>query len=363
MSKDDWSIVVGIKRYPTFPRLKGPENDAMAFNDWLLDKAGGDVPKEQITLILSSHFPEAAHVSKEEPTEERIDLAFRRFVDLSDESIANGRGPRVGRRLYVYMAGHGLQIEQFEERFAVLLTANATKSVPAHVYPKAWVEHLRLSGAFDQTVLLLDACREPLTNVPPNRPIIVGRWVDPVPRGARWLIGHASQDRRTAYEKPFGPDEERDVHAIFSRALLAGLRGAAPRDTNGNVTAATLSDYVRENMRELLSADEKTRWDVNTEPQMDPGGDGELILASFPRAEFKVEVRVKPDVAGRTVRILASDLRTTVFSKVVAEGEQALTLSLPVGLYSAEVLDGGQAPAPFLVAGLSSEEVTHVVLG
>ena len=58
MSKQDHAVVVGITNYPSLSQLKGPENDAKAFRDWLVDKDGGAIPKGNVSCILSSQFAE-----------------------------------------------------------------------------------------------------------------------------------------------------------------------------------------------------------------------------------------------------------------------------------------------------------------
>jgi len=353
MSKDDWSIVVGITRYPALPTLQGPENDARAFNEWVLASEGGDVPSEQSRLIVSSDFPEATPPLEADPTDARVEEAFKRLLRLSEENTAAGRIARVGRRLYVYMAGHGLELGLLPEARPVLLTANATKTVPLHVFASSWIESLRLRGAFDETVFLFDACRQRISSAP-LRPAPLVEVSEPRPRIERWLDGYAAQVRQKAYERPF----DSEPHGVFSRTLLAGLRGAAS-DENGNVTAPGLSNYVRYHMRHLLDDEERNNPEVNQEPDM-RFGDGELILASVPRAESAVEISVKPEAAGKTLRIVGGKLEP-IFTKVIAPGEQALTLRLPVGRYLVDVLGGEQGGITFEVRGLSKEEVIHVV--
>ncbi|HEU5218622.1 MAG TPA: hypothetical protein VFU23_08180, partial [Gemmatimonadales bacterium] len=59
MARDDWAIVVGIKRYfdPALAGLEGPENDARQFYEWVVSPSGGAVPKAQAKLIVSSDYP------------------------------------------------------------------------------------------------------------------------------------------------------------------------------------------------------------------------------------------------------------------------------------------------------------------
>ena len=44
MATNDYAVVVGINHYPGLSDLKGAENDARAFQDWLVRKDGGNIP-------------------------------------------------------------------------------------------------------------------------------------------------------------------------------------------------------------------------------------------------------------------------------------------------------------------------------
>src|ERR1700730_8123470 len=57
----------------------------------------------------------------------------------------SGRGMTVGRRLYVYMSGHGFSPRPSR---GCLFTANATMDFGANVYPSAWLDWFRDSGYF-----------------------------------------------------------------------------------------------------------------------------------------------------------------------------------------------------------------------
>src|SRR5687767_3114828 len=104
MAVDDSGIVVGINTYPDISPLRGPEQDAEEFFNWLISPSGGDVPIDRVNKIVSSDFqpaPPAAPVRQ--PTQE-VAQAFDR---LQAESFRPGYPKRLGRRLYVYAAGHG----------------------------------------------------------------------------------------------------------------------------------------------------------------------------------------------------------------------------------------------------------------
>src|SRR5262245_47680846 len=107
MAATDWGIVVGITRYPELENLDGSENDAQAFYDWLVSPTGGNVPARQVALILSSAFPAVTTAVRAEPSAYHIAQAFDDLVDVANANRAAGNGLQVGRRLYIYLSGHG----------------------------------------------------------------------------------------------------------------------------------------------------------------------------------------------------------------------------------------------------------------
>src|SRR5262245_20513430 len=102
MPPKDHAIVVGIRRCPALGDLNGPENDARDFEQWLLDPAGGDVPPANVRRILSSDFAPNANPLDDKPTTAELESAFDALYDRGDQN-----GGKTGRRLYVYLAGHG----------------------------------------------------------------------------------------------------------------------------------------------------------------------------------------------------------------------------------------------------------------
>ena len=169
MAQEDWAIVVGIWRYPALGDLNGPQNDATAFYEWLVAPQGGAVPHDHVQLILTAddlHWPTISPAVAK-PIAAQIQEAFDRLLDLADQSDRAGRGLRIGRRLYVYLAGHGFEPQPAE---AALLGANATRQRPGHhIVGRAYVDDLRRGGYFTECVLFMDCCRESYPQVPRRR--------------------------------------------------------------------------------------------------------------------------------------------------------------------------------------------------
>src|SRR4051794_3859343 len=159
MAETDRAIIVGINLYPELGNLEGPENDVNAFYDWLVSSTGGDVPAQNIKCIRSSDYgPSFASVDVAEPTILRIQSAWRELYNIAQ---ANQERFYVGRRLYLYFAGHGFSPDDTQEDRTALLAANATRiETGSHVIGQYMAEWFRRAGIFDEVVLVMDCCRE-----------------------------------------------------------------------------------------------------------------------------------------------------------------------------------------------------------
>jgi hypothetical protein len=129
MTNTDWAIVVGVQIYPGLTSLGGPKNDAEAFCEWLVDPGGGGLKPNRAKLIVTP--PDKAHMSEEdaEPTEVKVRKAAEAIQKQAIKNLLKKGTKTVGRRLYLYFAGHGFspRIDQ-----TVLLMADATRQ---HVGP------------------------------------------------------------------------------------------------------------------------------------------------------------------------------------------------------------------------------------
>ena len=248
----DRAIVVGIDRYPALEALGGPENDANAFVGWLTDPQGGSVPPARVTRIVSSDFPNAA-----EPTTVAIDTAFEALIsDFDDTGVG-------GRRLYIFLAGHGFAPSVSE---AALLMANAAAGRFGHYIPgRLYCDWFRAAGFYEEVVLLMDCCRDVRTTVPVKNP----PWE---PRtgvtASKLFLGFATEMGRASRERPSRDDANR-VRGRFTEAVIAGLRHAA--DAQGRVTGDTLRDFVFNLLTQEAAANGET--DLNRQEPKFPSTD------------------------------------------------------------------------------------------
>lgn len=286
MADTDRAVVVGITRYPSLTPLDGPENDAREFVKWLVDTAGGDVPADRITTILSSHFAEPHR-----PTTDDID---RVFGEIIQHAFDNGGG-KGGRRLYLFFAGHGFTNPSVSEDTALLM-ANAARGMTGfHIPGRAYANWFRTAALFKEVVLLMDCCRE-LRQSAPQRPVPFEP--RPNPPQSHIFIGYATDLSMAARERPSPATGE--VRGRFTEAVVAGLRRAV--DARGRVTARSLKAFVFNQLQ--------TESDLTGETQ-------EPIIEDLHDIVFRegVGMPYQLDVtfaAGQVPTLLSGDLTTTL---------------------------------------------------
>lgn len=241
MACNDYALVVGISKYPALGDLSGPENDARDFRDWLIDPGGGNVPEGNVSLILSSDHPPPASPLEAKPGISEVTLVLDRYVERGME---NGT---VGRRLYLYFAGHGFAPELED---AALFMANAAKGRTGyHITGRPYANWFRKAAFFSEVVLLMDCCRDNYKRARPQLP----PYEDiSATTPAERFYAFATQWSRKAREGPWGSGGT--PRGIFTLALLDALRGGAPRDANGQVSGADLESYVINSIRSNTKA-------------------------------------------------------------------------------------------------------------
>lgn len=313
MAAQDHAVVVAITRYPDISDLRGPENDARGLERWLTDPAGGAVPAAQVQSVRTSLFPEPWRGAPQ-PSLGDINRAFDPLVR---QAFRDRR--KLGRRLYIFLAGHGFASGASE---AALFAADASQwTLGSYVQGRLYADWFRASGLFDEVVLLVDCCR----NLYPNAPAQLPPW-PPLTLGgnaARRVYGYASAYAQLARER----EVDGEFKGLFTRAVLECLTTAGPRDAQGRVTGETLRSYVHARMPEL-SREARLREDQIPDFVVDDG-----VVFAEPGAEWGVLVRVEPGPsrAGHRLALLDGTKRE-VAARVAADGA-AWEQRLGAGLY------------------------------
>ena len=246
-----FAVCVGIDRYPGLPGqdLGSARRDAIAFRDWLVDPAGGDVPEANVRLITVEP-DEAFAIEDARPQQREVNRALHEFNQQLREHL-DGKGDDWQRtRMYIYAAGHGIGPPMGE---GAVLMADAERdllgnSIELSLYAD-WYLHC---GLVHEVVILADCCREIVGGIPP--PAAPPFNVCPVPSfvGTVRFIGYASRLGEVAWE-PAASEERDKARGYFTAALIDGLRGAAAERQTGEVTAASLAQYVQSAVEEATT--------------------------------------------------------------------------------------------------------------
>jgi hypothetical protein len=241
MAQEDYAIIIGISQYSYLNSLEGAVNDAQSFCEWLISPQGGGVPEENITLIRSKDtLPQ--DLSLAEPNYAQIDAAFTKLIEVGLQ-----KGGRAGRRLYIFMAGHGFGPEIDE---AALLMANADNlyRIGFHIPGRRYAKWFQTAALFKEIVLFMDCCRDILVQAPPKLP----PWPampSPAARKVDYFFGFATEWSSKAREQRFPDDGQ--VRGLFSCALVDALRHTAS-DERGRVTASAIAGYVQRYLRQMV---------------------------------------------------------------------------------------------------------------
>ena len=240
MTTNDHAILVGLPR-PAGPGLHDAAAEARrvaadlaAMRDWLLHPGGGGLAPARLHVVApmaSGAEAVAAGRGGLRPLLAQLEAVLGEMEAQARRNLAAGRGPRLGRRLTLYITGLGCLPGRYRpgssERPGLPLAANA------------WLAWAQGSGMFPQVVLWLDCSLD--------RPAFLGRHELPpatVPpaAGQAMVALAARRPREPALLPPAHPLAP--PRGALTGALLEGLRGAAA-DAHGRVTGRSLADWLR----------------------------------------------------------------------------------------------------------------------
>lgn len=338
----DYAVIVGIQTYPAFDPdgpLEGPENDARAFYEWVKSPAGGNVPdnKEHISLFVSSDYgPPFATLEDAKPMAQDIQKAFERLQNKADANDAKGDGLQVGRRLYLYMAGHGFAPRDDQ---TALLMANAARNRTGpmyHILGQYTADWFFKAKYFEEVILLMDCCREAQTIQGLNMSfaeLVSPGAVDKVKR----FYGYGTKWSRLSREKTINGVRR----GIFTATLIKALEGGAADPDTGEITARSLSDYLYTNMEKLLDDADMKNDDVPKDPEVDyhPNKGKGFVLMKMPIPEYKVTINIPATSVGKAANILDGiDFKSV---KQIAAVTNPWVVNLRRGKYLVQVLADG----------------------
>ncbi|MFO0744196.1 MAG: hypothetical protein U1F43_00790 [Myxococcota bacterium] len=290
---DDYAIIAGLDRYPGISDLLGAENDARAFAAWV---AAQGVPPERVKLIVSSQFPRSDDPLAARPEDREIVVEFRALLRESRARVGQGRGPRVGRRLYIFFAGHGF-VPDWEEQITALLTANASEDDPVHVAGRLYQRWAIEQGVFDEVLLFMDCCSTSGKQYPLTYPTFYQAKNLAAVNNTRWFYATASPLALKTREKTRLVDGR--AQGVFTLTLLDALTGRA----GARVTSDVLGRYLRDHMRDLLDEADLDDETIAKQPFVDAGADPFEVVALAAPAGLEVSIAFAPADAGQPVEL------------------------------------------------------------
>lgn len=339
----DWAVVISVSEYegasaqpPWITKLKGPDKDAAAITEWLTSPEGGGLPAENVMQVPSPFPPSASGI----PKQLEIVEAFNELAELPTDAY----NQRSGRRLYVYVSGHGL-VGQSRHDVAVI-TAEATFEDGMNVLITSWLDWFWYAARFEEYVLWVDTCA---TRVPPSielRPCDRDRETRADAAQGDLLIIFAAGFNYTSVENEL----EGDWHGVFTHALLKGLKGAA----GSPVTTQALKTYLFNSMKTFMTDAQRRNPQVAKEPWFEQAADLELA-APAAQQTFTATTRFPPECVGKRVTVSVNATSPLVADETLAAEEWKL--ELPVGAYAVYVPELG-LQAAFQVTGGQDAVVT-----
>ncbi len=213
-----WAVVVGVEEYrEKLPRATGAQADAAAFAEYATKTL--NVPPGNIKVLVGERAS-------------RADLTGA----LTEWLPRNATKP--GGRVYVFFSGHGAPDVNDGSAYLLPYDANPTYIKSSGFSVKSLQDQLAALNK-QQAYVFIDACfsgvgdRTVLAEgtrpvVPVKEVAVVGSVVTFAAAGATQTTG-ASDDGQ---------------HGLFSFHLIAGLRGAADGDADGNIEVTELQSYV-----------------------------------------------------------------------------------------------------------------------
>jgi hypothetical protein len=336
----NWAVVIGIDHYWSERAcLKGAVRDALLMRDWLLDPAGGNVPRENIALALSP-------LADNKPAGvEAVEAKNAAIVSSIADLLKRSKGE--GERLYFFYAGHGLTARVNQRDENALVCSDFTDVLTTNSLALRSLWEFFETVQFQDQFFFVDACR----NIPwENVEFEVGRW--PLPRKrdpglppAQQFILYATSPGLRAQEL----QEAGNERGAFTEVLLDGLRGKSkakawsPGTQNYQVRWERLVDYVKDALEERrLAVGQGVAQDAFQIPQ-DTGAHGVAgrernpVLAEFADDAFpdeQLRIVLSPDEVVSVAEVTVLDEAAVAVQKKSQLAGLPVEFTLPPRTYA-----------------------------
>jgi Caspase domain len=334
----NWAVVIGINRY-WLPQacLSGAVKDALEMRKWLLDPNGGNVPKENLTLLLAPREGEAPrNVRSTDATKDNI---VKGIADLVQRSGGQGE------RLFFFYAGHGITARVANSDETTIVGTDFTDILTDNSCTLSSLLEFFETTQFQDQFFFIDACR----NIPWKGEIVPGRWTRPQLRDP----GLPPVQQFTFYATSPGSEaREADERGAFTKLLVNGLKGGgaakawSPDGDEGYVVRWDRlvryvgAEFERLNLPVLGGYQRPQEAVTRGAAQQDP------VLSRFPPGSFKdlkLTVRLQPGAVGKSAEVSVIDEYEPVTVEPVRRGD-ALVFSLAPKTYGVMARADAHAP-------------------
>jgi hypothetical protein len=238
-SRNIWSVVVGIDKYASVPRLKYAVKDARAFYNLLTDV--NQIPKENVTLL----------------TNEQATLTNLRSLLGTRLKQNAGKGDMV----IIYFAGHGATERDVTspdgdglEKYILPYDANP-KDLYASALPMREISHILNRIQSERLVFIADACYSGASggrtiSIEGLRSNLSDNFFGRISRGKGRVIITASGANEVSAE------DDALEHGVFTYYLIEGLKGRADYDADGLITVDEAYRYVSDAVPRATNQDQ-----------------------------------------------------------------------------------------------------------
>jgi hypothetical protein len=317
----DWAIIVGINQYPLLAgvaTLEGAVRDAKQFHQWVLDPKGGNVPRKNVTRLISPAKPVTGKAPR--PIFAQIHKYFSNALAASPQGL-------VGRRLYIYLSGHGISpASQNSTTNAGLLMADARSPNWWHNFTgNIWADGMRGAATFREVVLIMDCCRD----IKNNAPIYSHMFGDPTDDGKDCYLfeAYSTSWGSKSREIPLPPGNQK--RGVFTHSLLEVLK-------SGRMTGLVLKESVKKHLASVLQDEKKAQ-----EPE---------IKADKPREYLdKIIFNEQAAPAATPVTISGHDARLPIIEEWPAESDYPLQILLNDWTYDGSIWKGTLHPGLYSI--------------
>jgi hypothetical protein len=234
VNQKHYAVVIGFDNYidEAIPNLKGAAYDATQFRKWLIstDKRGGRLPPENVVSLIDGVSPNLGYIS---------------MKNQLSQIIRGNNENELRDRLYIYMAGHGLTLEENsyleKDRTAFLPIDTPSEDFNPHFWIYNMITYISRNGNYKEIIIVMDCCRDVMDTAEVTK-AFTSRLVSDKLEDTNYPHIHtiyATLPKLKTREEEI----KKNVYAgVFTGAVLRALRGGV--DANENITLDSIEDHV-----------------------------------------------------------------------------------------------------------------------